>query len=77
MRTIEDRADEIPGETLLLPNVQAVWDLGSIKMVGPGFLLRVGHSLDVYEGRFRAEGDGKDPGRGDFSVLCERGRCVL
>ena len=39
-RTVENTADDCSGEGGLFPKVQIVWDLRSIRIIGPG---RVGH----------------------------------
>ena len=48
MRTVENRTDEKSGEICLLPKVQIVWDLWSIRVAGPRAFLRVGHDSGVY-----------------------------
>ena len=47
-RTVENPADETPSEICLLGKVPEVWDVWSIRMIGPGVLLRVGLGPDVY-----------------------------
>ena len=47
-RTVENPVDKTPSERRLLDKVPDVWDVWSIRMIGPGVLLRVGHGPDVY-----------------------------
>ena len=49
-RTIENRSDEESSETSLLRKVLAVWDLWSVRIIGPRSRLSIGHGPDVYEG---------------------------
>ena len=46
-RTVQNRADEIPGEPGLLSKVHRVYDFWGIGINGPRRLLRVGHGSDV------------------------------
>ena len=48
--TIENRADEITGESDLLQRVQIVPDLWGVGIIGPGLELGVRHSSGVHEG---------------------------
>ena len=48
-RTVENPVDKSPGERRLLDKVQIVWDVWSIRTIGPRVLLGVGHGPDVYE----------------------------
>jgi len=49
-RTVENRAEENSGEIDLLLKVLTVWDLGSIRVIGPRLELRVRHASSVYMG---------------------------
>ena len=63
--TVENRANEISDDTALLLNVHAEWNLWSVGIVRPWYLLRVRHGPGVYGGiRQRAgsevEGEGSE-----------------
>ena len=51
--TIEHRADESPSEVGLLLEVQLVWDIWSVRVIGPRVSQGVRHGSDVYEKGFR------------------------
>jgi hypothetical protein len=57
-RTIKDGTKEISGEIGLLRIVKQVWDLGSVRIIGPGLFQRVRHRSDVY-GRDLGGADGR------------------
>ena len=48
-RTVENPVDKTPGERRLLAKVRIVYDVWSIRTIGPRVFLGVGHDPDVYE----------------------------
>ena len=62
MRTIENRADKGPGEPGLLQSVQGVWDLWSIRIIGPRSFPRVRHGVSMCSRRGIAAKGGVDGG---------------
>jgi len=49
--TVKNGSDEYSGKVGLLLQVQRVWDLGSVGIIGPELFLRVGHRFGVFRGR--------------------------
>ena len=49
---MEHQADEGSGEIRLLIRVQPVWDIWSVRVIGPRLFLSAGHDPDVHEERF-------------------------
>ena len=53
-RTIENRVDDVSGETGLLVEVQMVWNLWSVRIVGPRRMLHIPpHDPNLYQGGLR------------------------
>ena len=61
-RTVEKRSDENPGEICPFLQVQIVWYLWGIRIIGPLLFLRVGHGR-VYEGVKMPTGAGSNVAR--------------
>ena len=70
--TIENRADKVSGEIGLLQEMQMIWDLWSIRMVGPRPFTRVGHGSDVYKGRSISVEEGSEVKRRCWGVTGEK-----
>jgi len=55
--TIENRGEQVSGEIALFSNVHTVWDLWSIRIIGPGFEPKVRHGPGMCaEAGFRCRG---------------------
>lgn len=65
-RTVKSRADESPGGIGFLERAQMLWDLWSVRVIGPRLLLRARHYPDVYDEGFWQR-VGLDLGRGGGS----------